>query len=212
MPRVFALFAAILTSFALTFLQEWPDEDGPDEDGMVSRSKTTSIKRPDNVPAAQAGSSRLGDITRSIPIDKRVSTPPQVCTVRRPRACSVSSARWLRPSSYCPSEPGASRATTSCTAGTSRRTATGERTAQGRSRSPPHRRRHRRSRSRRNRFRQARRGTHVDSADAEAAEPSCRTGGRTTWSPKSLRRARLGPHPARPTRFPRDGPSLRGST
>ena len=43
----------------------------------MSRSKTTSIKRPNNVPAAKAGSSRLGDITRSIPIDKRVSTRPK---------------------------------------------------------------------------------------------------------------------------------------
>ena len=44
----------------------------------MSRSKTTSIKRPKDVPAAKEGSSRLGDITRSIPIDKRVSRRPKV--------------------------------------------------------------------------------------------------------------------------------------
>lgn len=44
----------------------------------MSRSKTTSIKRPDKVPAAKAGSSRLGDITRSIPMDKRLSRRPKV--------------------------------------------------------------------------------------------------------------------------------------
>jgi cell division protein FtsB len=44
----------------------------------VSRSKTTSIKRPDKLPAAKEGSSRLGDITRSIPIEKRVSRRPKV--------------------------------------------------------------------------------------------------------------------------------------
>ena len=43
----------------------------------MSRSKTTSIKRPDNVPASKANNSRLGDITRSIPIDKRVSRRPK---------------------------------------------------------------------------------------------------------------------------------------
>lgn len=43
----------------------------------MSRSKTTSIKRPDNVPASKTSSSRLGDITRSIPIEKRVSRRPK---------------------------------------------------------------------------------------------------------------------------------------
>lgn len=43
----------------------------------MSRSKTTSIKRP-SIPAAKEGSSRLGDITRSIPIEKRVSRRPKV--------------------------------------------------------------------------------------------------------------------------------------
>lgn len=44
----------------------------------MSRSKTTSIKRPGKLPASKAGSSRLGDVTRSIPNDKRVSGRPQV--------------------------------------------------------------------------------------------------------------------------------------
>jgi len=44
----------------------------------VSRSKTTSIPRPAKLPSAREGSSRLGDITRSIPIDKRVSRRPKV--------------------------------------------------------------------------------------------------------------------------------------
>jgi len=44
----------------------------------VSRSKTTSIKRPSRLPAAKDGSSRLGDVTRSIPVDKRLSGRPKV--------------------------------------------------------------------------------------------------------------------------------------
>ncbi len=44
----------------------------------VSRSKTTAIPRPTRLPAAKQGSSRLGDVTRSIPIDKRVSHRPKV--------------------------------------------------------------------------------------------------------------------------------------
>ena len=43
----------------------------------MSRSKTTSIKRP-AIPSAKEGSSRLGDVTRSIPVDKRLSRRPQV--------------------------------------------------------------------------------------------------------------------------------------
>lgn len=43
----------------------------------MSRSKTTSIKRP-ALPAAKEGASRLGDVTRSIPFDKRISRRPQV--------------------------------------------------------------------------------------------------------------------------------------
>ncbi len=39
---------------------------------MVSRSKTTSIKRPAPQAAADEGSSRLGDLTRPIPVEKRV--------------------------------------------------------------------------------------------------------------------------------------------
>lgn len=38
----------------------------------MSRSKTTSIKRPATQAAADEGTSRLGDFTRPIPVDKRV--------------------------------------------------------------------------------------------------------------------------------------------
>ncbi|MFK7919915.1 MAG: septum formation initiator family protein [Ilumatobacter sp.] len=44
----------------------------------VPRSKTTSIPRPAGVKASDEGRSRLGDFTRPIPIEKRIS--------RRPRA------------------------------------------------------------------------------------------------------------------------------
>ncbi|NND76510.1 MAG: septum formation initiator family protein [Ilumatobacter sp.] len=44
----------------------------------MTRSKTTSIQRPKRRPASKAGSSRLGDITRSIPIDRRISRRPKV--------------------------------------------------------------------------------------------------------------------------------------
>ena len=48
------------------------------QNATVSRSKTTSIPRPAVPPAAKDGASRLGDVTRSIPIDKRVSRRPKV--------------------------------------------------------------------------------------------------------------------------------------
>ncbi|MEM8619465.1 MAG: septum formation initiator family protein [Actinomycetota bacterium] len=39
----------------------------------MSRSKTTSIKRPEQLPtAAEEGQSRLGDLSRPIPVDKRI--------------------------------------------------------------------------------------------------------------------------------------------
>jgi cell division protein FtsB len=44
----------------------------------VSRSKTTSIPRPAAPPSAKEGSSRLSDVTRSIPIEKRLSRRPKV--------------------------------------------------------------------------------------------------------------------------------------
>ena len=45
----------------------------------MSRSQTTSIPRPKQKPkASDAGRSRLGDFTRPIPIDKRVSRRPKV--------------------------------------------------------------------------------------------------------------------------------------
>lgn len=43
----------------------------------MSRSKTTSIPRPAGVKAADEGRSRLGDFTRPIPIDKRISRRPR---------------------------------------------------------------------------------------------------------------------------------------
>ena len=44
----------------------------------VSRSQTTSIKRPPTQAAADEGRSRLGDFTRPIPVDKRISRRPKV--------------------------------------------------------------------------------------------------------------------------------------
>ena len=44
----------------------------------MSRSKTTSIPRPAGVKASDSGRSRLGDFTRPIPIDKRISRRPRV--------------------------------------------------------------------------------------------------------------------------------------
>ncbi len=44
----------------------------------VPRSKTTSIPRPAGVKASDEGRSRLGDFTRPIPIDKRISRRPRV--------------------------------------------------------------------------------------------------------------------------------------
>jgi len=47
----------------------------------VPRSKTTSIPRPAGVKASDAGRSRLGDFTRPIPIDKRISRRPRVAAL-----------------------------------------------------------------------------------------------------------------------------------
>ena len=44
----------------------------------VSRSQTTSIKRPPKQAAADEGRSRLGDFTRPIPVEKRISRRPRV--------------------------------------------------------------------------------------------------------------------------------------
>ena len=44
----------------------------------MPRSKTTSIPRPAGVKASDEGRSRLGDFTRPIPIDKRISRRPRV--------------------------------------------------------------------------------------------------------------------------------------
>ena len=44
----------------------------------VPRSKTTSIPRPGGVKASDLGRSRLGDFTRPIPIDKRISRRPRL--------------------------------------------------------------------------------------------------------------------------------------
>ena len=47
----------------------------------VSRSQTTSIKRPPPQAAADEGRSRLGDFTRPIPVDRRLSSRPKVALV-----------------------------------------------------------------------------------------------------------------------------------
>jgi len=44
----------------------------------VPRSKTTSIPRPAGVKASDEGRSRLGDLSRAIPMDKRISRRPRV--------------------------------------------------------------------------------------------------------------------------------------
>ena len=44
----------------------------------MPRSKTTSIPRPADVKASDQGRSRIGDFTRPIPIDKRISRRPRV--------------------------------------------------------------------------------------------------------------------------------------
>lgn len=46
----------------------------------MPRSKTTAIKRP-SLRASDEGRSRLGDLTRPIPIDKRVSRRPKVALI-----------------------------------------------------------------------------------------------------------------------------------
>ena len=48
----------------------------------MSRSKTTSIKRPEQLPtAAEEGESRLGDLSRPIPVDKRIFRRSRVALV-----------------------------------------------------------------------------------------------------------------------------------
>ena len=44
----------------------------------MSRSGTTSIKRPDSPAAADEGSSRLGDLSRPIPVEKRILRRPRL--------------------------------------------------------------------------------------------------------------------------------------
>lgn len=44
----------------------------------MPRSKTTSIPRPAGVKASDDGRSRLGDFTRPIPVEKRISRRPRV--------------------------------------------------------------------------------------------------------------------------------------
>lgn len=44
----------------------------------VPRSKTTSIPRPAGIRASDEGRSRLGDFTRPIPVEKRISRRPRV--------------------------------------------------------------------------------------------------------------------------------------
>jgi cell division protein FtsB len=44
----------------------------------VSRSTTTSIKRPTRRVAADQGTSRLGDLTRDIPVERKISRRPRI--------------------------------------------------------------------------------------------------------------------------------------
>jgi cell division protein FtsB len=44
----------------------------------VPRSSTTSIKRPTPQPAAKEGRSRLGDLTREIPVERKLSRRPKI--------------------------------------------------------------------------------------------------------------------------------------
>lgn len=44
----------------------------------VPRSKTTSIPRPAGVKASDEGRSRLGDLSRPIPVERRISRRPRV--------------------------------------------------------------------------------------------------------------------------------------
>jgi cell division protein FtsB len=43
----------------------------------MPRNRTTSIKRPPAQPAAEEGSSRLGDLSRPIPVEKRILRRPK---------------------------------------------------------------------------------------------------------------------------------------
>jgi cell division protein FtsB len=44
----------------------------------MTRSRTTSIKRPTPPPAADEGSSRLGDLSRPIPVERRIVRRPKL--------------------------------------------------------------------------------------------------------------------------------------
>ena len=58
----------------------------------VPRSKTTSIPRPAGVTASDEGRSRLGDFTRPIPVDKRISRRPRVAAFTGVAALSIMAA------------------------------------------------------------------------------------------------------------------------
>lgn len=55
----------------------------------VPRSKTTSIPRPAGVKASDEGRSRLGDFTRPIPVEKRISRRPRVAAFTGAFALSI---------------------------------------------------------------------------------------------------------------------------
>ncbi len=55
----------------------------------VPRSKTTSIPRPAGIKASDEGRSRLGDFTRPIPVEKRISRRPKVAAFTGAFALSV---------------------------------------------------------------------------------------------------------------------------
>ncbi len=55
----------------------------------VPRSKTTSIPRPAGIKASDEGRSRLGDFTRPIPVEKRISRRPRVAAFTGAFALSI---------------------------------------------------------------------------------------------------------------------------
>ncbi|MEP1126036.1 MAG: septum formation initiator family protein [Ilumatobacter sp.] len=55
----------------------------------MPRSKTTSIPRPAGIKASDEGRSRLGDFTRPIPVEKRISRRPRVAAFTGAFALSI---------------------------------------------------------------------------------------------------------------------------
>ena len=163
----------------------------------VSRSQTTSIKRPPAQAAADEGRSRLGDFTRPIPVDKRISRRPKVAlfaglgVLAIDRACSA-------------------RRSSSCRSGTWRdqdvdllqrqaeldelEKVNGR--ARRRGRPVADRRRHPRGGARGDRFRRSRASDARRSCRCRRCRPTCPTAGRTASSPSIIAAPPRGPAPA----------------